>query len=544
MIIAIRSKRPAPLTMSRTHAKHAGRPLCGLLAVAAMGAAAQVFDDPTSGYGTLPSQAQSTNASTVGNGRGFYFTPSVGVQATLTDNANLSSTDKQADLIASITPAIQMGGQSGRVKGFLNYALTASASANGTQIDNLQNSLNAQVSVEAVPNWLYVDASAQISQQYISPFGTQSSDPTLANSNRTETTTWNVSPYLSGEIAGVVNYLARVDYSQTNSGTSEASNSSTLLGNVHFDATTRWSKLGWLVDLLHRQDNFSQGRNTTDDIALGQLSYAVTPEFRASLRANTESNNIITLEKKTYNGWGWGIDWNPSPRTHLYLTQDQRFFGKSHTYGLDYRTPQSVWNISSTQGLSTGQQNSGRGNPGSAFDLLFAQFAAIEPDPILRAQLVNAFLQANGIDPNALVTSNYLPSQIQEERRQNASVALLGRRSTVIFNVFQTYSRNLGVLSNPDNDFANGNLTRWRGFGVTWSHRLTPQSNISVNASATKTTGESSTDETTLWALYGTWSAQVARRATASISVRHQRFSSQTSPYNESAVIGVLSMTF
>ena len=531
--------------MSRTHAKHAGRPLCGLLALAAMGAAAQVFDDPTSGYGTLPSAgARSSDVSTAGNGRGFYITPSVGVQATLTDNANLSSTDKQSDLIASITPAIQMGGQSGRVKGFLNYALTASASANGTEIDNLQNSLNAQVSAEAIPNWLYVDANASITQQYISPFGAQSSDPSLANSNQTEVSTLGISPYIRGQIAGTVNYLGRVDYTYTNSGTSEASNSSTLNGILHFDSTTRWSKLGWGADLAYTALDFSQGRNTTEKIATGRLTYAITPEFNVSARANIESNNVITLQSETYSGWGWGLDWQPSPRTHLFLTQDQRYFGKSHVYGFDYRTPRSVWSISSTQGVSTGQNSGGLGSPGSAFDLLFAQFAAIEPNPILRAQLVNAFMQANGIDPNALVTSAYLPNQVQEERRQDASVALLGIRSTVIFNVYQTYSRNLGVLSNPDNDFADGNLTRWRGFGVTWSHRLTPQAVISVNASGTKTTGESSTEETTLWALYGTWSAQVSRRATASISVRHQKFSSQTSPYNETALIGNLSMQF
>jgi uncharacterized protein (PEP-CTERM system associated) len=531
--------------LTRNHAKHAGRPLCGLLALAAMGASAQMFDVPTSDYGALPSgSSRGSDGSTSGGGRGFYITPSVGVQATLTDNVNLSSTNKQGDLIASITPAISLGGQLGRVRGYLSYALTASGSARGEPIDNLQNSLSANANAELIQNWLYVDARAQISQQYISPFGTQSSDPTLVNSNRTETSTWGVSPYLRGQIAGVVNYLARVDYSYTNSGSSEVSNSSTLLGNVHFDATTRWSKLGWLVDYLYRQDDFSQGRNTTDQILLGQLTYAVTPEFRVSLRANTESNNIITLQEQTYNGWGWGLDWNPSPRTHLFLTEDQRFFGSSHVYGLDYRTPRSVWRISSTQGLSTGQANGGRGNPASAFDLLFAAFATVEPNPVLREQLVNNFMQSNGINPNTSVGSSYLPSQIQEERRQDASVALLGIRSTVIVNVYQTYSRNLGVLSNPDNDFAKGNLTRWRGFGIGWSHRLAPQATISLNASGSRANGDSSTQETTLWTLYGMWSAQVSRRATASIAVRHQHFSSNTAPYDESAVIGNLSMTF
>ena len=520
--------------------------MCGLLALVAVGASAQMFDASGSDYGALPAgSARTGDGSTSGGGRGFYITPSISAEATLTDNVNLSATDKQADLLLSISPSIQLGGQSGRLKGFLDYTLTASGSARGTPIDHLQNSLNAQGSAELIQNWFYVDARAQISQQYIDPFGTQSSDPTLVNSNRTETSTWGVSPYLRGQIAGVVNYLARADYSYTNSGTSQASDSSTLLGNVHFDATTRWSKLGWLVDYLYRQDDFSQGRNTTDQILLGQLSYAVTPEFHVSLRANTESNNIITLQTQRYNGWGWGLDWAPSPRTHLFLTEDQRFFGTSHVYGFDYRTPRSVWRISNTQGLSTGQTNGGRGNPVSAFDLFYAAFATVQPDPVLREQLVNNFLQSNGIDPNTTVGSSYLPSQVQEERRQEASVALLGVRSTVMFNIYQTYSRNLGVLSNPGNDFAKGNLTRWRGAGVGWSHPLTPQSTFNINANASKTSSESSTQESTHWDVYAMWSAQVSRRATASVTVRHQQFSSNTaSSYDESAVIGNLSMTF
>ncbi len=73
-----------------------------------------------------------------------------------------------------------------------------------------------------------------------------------------------------------------------------------------------------LSTYFYREDDFSQGRDTTDQYCLGQLTYAVTPEFHVSLRANTESNNIITLQKQTYNGWGWGLDWAPSPRTQLF----------------------------------------------------------------------------------------------------------------------------------------------------------------------------------------------------------------------------------
>ena len=50
--------------------------------------------------------------------RGFYITPTLSANATLTDNVNLSATDKQSDLILGISPGIQIGGQSGRVRGY------------------------------------------------------------------------------------------------------------------------------------------------------------------------------------------------------------------------------------------------------------------------------------------------------------------------------------------------------------------------------------------------------------------------------------------
>ena len=88
------------------------------------------------------------------------------------------------------------------------------------------NTLSASANVEVVQNWLFVDANASISQQFISPFGTQSSDPSLNNSNRTEVSTVSVAPYVKGQIAGQVNYIGRAFYTYTNSGSSQASDSS------------------------------------------------------------------------------------------------------------------------------------------------------------------------------------------------------------------------------------------------------------------------------------------------------------------------------
>lgn len=537
-----------PSMKVRSCASAANRPLCGLLVLAAAGAGAQgMGSDLGIGYGSASGNLHDAGGGWGGGGSGgraFYITPTLNVGATLTNNVNLSATDKESDLILDVSPGIRIGGQTGRVRGFLDYALMASFYARSDKSSNLRNVLSASANAEVVPSWLFVDANASISQQFISPFGTQSPDSGLNNGNRTEVTTVNVAPYVQGQIAGQVNYVGRAFYTFTDSGTSQAANSTVWGGLLGFDSTTRWSRLSWGLDFTYREARFTDRRSEFDQLNVLSLNYAVTPELRVSLRGNVETSNLTTLDNETTSGWGGGLRWNPSPRTNFVAEYDQRVFGNSHLLSLDYRTPRTVWALSNRQGLSTGQTNSGRGNSTSPFDLLFAQFAKIEPDPVERAQLVNDFMRANGIDPNASFNIGYLPSQVVLERRQDASVSWMGVRDTLIFSLYQTQSESLqpGLL-NPDDAFAGGNVLRWRGLRASWSHRLTPLSTLSVNASGQRTTESFGGQETTVWTGLAMWSRQIAARARLSLSAR---YTTQTgsSTYNETALLGLLSMSF
>ncbi len=477
-------------------------------------------------------------------GRAFYITPTLSANTELTNNVNLSANNPESDLIVGISPGIQIGGQTARVRGFLDYVLTASFHARNNESSRFTNFLNASVNAEAVQDWLFIDASARITQDFISPFGTQSPNASLNNDNSTEVTTVTVAPYMQGQIAGQVNYVGRAFYTFTDSGTSQASNSTvwgTLLG---FDSTTRWSRLSWGLDFTYREARFDNRRSEFDQLNVLSLNYAVTPELRVSLRGNTETSNLVTIQNETTTGWGAGLRWTPSPRTNLVLEYDQRAFGNSHLYSLDYRTPRTVWWISNRQGLSTGQYNGGRGNSGSPYDLLFAQFAAIEPDPVARAQLVNDFQRANGIDPNSSLNTGYLPNQVVLERRRDASVAWAGQRNTMIFNVYQTQSESLQpALQNPDELLAGGNVITWLGGGAIWSHRLTPSATLALSGTGQRTSESVGVRETTLWVATAMWTSQLARRASVSLSARHQVQSGSAS-YNESALLATLNMTF
>jgi uncharacterized protein (PEP-CTERM system associated) len=122
-------------------------------------------------------------------------------------------------------------------------------------------------------------------------------------------------------------------------------------------------------------------------------------------------------------------------------------------------------------------------------------------------------------------------------------VALLGIRSTLIFNANLTTTENLGPFSSPDNDFAAGNEIRWVGFGATWSHRLTPRATLSVNLRQQNTSQAATGSDTTLRTAVALWTYQVAERATLSVRARYA-VQSGTSQYNEAALLGLLTMRF
>lgn len=502
------------------------RPLCIALVLAA---------------GSFPSFGQEAG------GSGLHMATGLNTSLTLTDNLNLSSVDRQSALYLTAAPWISVFGQSGALRGSLNYSLSASFYSSDSN-PTFYNFLSAQGTAELVRSQAYVDATASISRQQISPFGTQSGSPTLINSNSTQVSSLSVSPRVNGQIAGQVDYIGRAYFSATSSGTSLAPDSSEWGGILSFNGSSRWNQLRWGLNFSYREFNFSEQRSTFDQLYWASLNYAPIPDLILSLRANQETSNLVSLNSEVHYGYGGGVRWTPSPRTELIAEYDTRVFGSSHLYAFNYRTARTVWSISSTQGLSNGQGTSGLGgiygnttaSPTTAFEQMFAVFASIQPDPILRTQLVNDYLRARGIDPNASLVPNYLPSQMSEQLSNNASVAWMGLRDTVMLSVNRTQTTDLGPLSNPGNNFANGQPVTWQGFSVSWSHRLTPLQMLTVTGTQQRTTG---TESTNFWTGTAMWTNQWAPRVSSSLAATYSAQGGASS-YTATSLIATLNMQF
>jgi uncharacterized protein (PEP-CTERM system associated) len=494
--------------------------------------------------GIIGMAALTVSAQEAATRSGLSVTPEIGIRQTATDNVNLTGADRRFDLVTELSPELRLSSNSGRIRGFFDYTLTGLVYARESSANNVQQALSAAGTAEAVDNWAYIEASANISQQSISALGTQSSDPALVNANRTEVSSFRLAPYVRGQLGGFAEYEARFTWATTNSDQSNADSTSTEASlRIGSDATSL-ARLGWSADMSRQVVDFTASGSHEDDRLNGVLMFAATPELKLTARAGREINDYVTLNKQGYRTWGWGVTWSPSERIRLEATREHRFFGSSHNVRLEYRTPRSVWSFNDTRDVSTDALTGGASTPRTVFDVLFAQFASIAPDPVQRAALVDAFLQNNGLTRTALASGGFLTSGASVQRGQNFSLAMLGVRTTVLVSSFRNDAQPLDPSTIVSGNLANGSTLHQRGQSVNVSHRLTPQSALSVDLTKTKTSTTDGDQSTDLRTVTATWSSTLRERVGVSLSARWSSFDSAANPYTERALIGALRLRF
>lgn len=479
-----------------------------------------------------------------GTKRAVSVVPFASVAATYTDNVHLTDTDRKSDLMLALTAGVRISGEGSRVKGYLNYGLTGQTYVDGSKASTFQNSLNTFGSVEAIDNLAFVDFSGSISRQTVSAFGVQADTGAIPNANQSEVSTFRLSPYLRGQLAGSANYEVRYAWTTTRTGTDAASDAKVADALVKLNGRVPSGQLGWSVEASRQSVDFTTGRSTEADRLAGTLSYPVSNQLVVSVTGGRDSNNYTNAGKQSHSVVGAGVNWSPAPTTTLTANASNQSFGHGHSLSFEHRTPRTIWRLTDSKGVSTTPGQLISTSVGSVYDLYFSQFASDEPDPIKRALLVNNFLQIRGINPNAPAIAGYLTSAVTLQRRQDASFALLGVRDTLTFLASRSNSRRLDTLTGAADDLVSSSVITQQGFSVSYAHRLTPQTALNAIASQQRTMGSSTQPETNLRTLSLNATSTVGRQSTATLGARRSVFDSPTVPYTESAIFGSLTVQF
>ena len=479
--------------------------------------------------------------------RNWTIKPRVSLTETYTDNANVNRNagGKQSDLITEIAPGINIVARTARLKAYLDYSLREQLYAKESGYNRSQNALNSFGTFEAVDKWLFLDFSGVIAQQTISAFGTQSPGNTSINNNVTETSTFRLSPYIRGQFGDIAEYSLRYNLSTTRSDRSNVSDIDVSQWTGQVVGGTSFESLKWTVDGNQQTTDYSLGRKTDAELLRAILTYAVFPQFRVSLSGGWESNNYASLNQETNTTHGYGFDWTPTERTKISAFKEKRFFGDGHNINLSHRFPQSSIQFSDTRDVSVLPNQFATVGLGSVYDLYFQQFETLIPDPVARANFVNALLARNGISPNAQVTSGFTTSQATIRRNQRLSLVLFGARNSIT--LLANRSESQGVLTSQSglDAISQSNVVKQQGFGLNLTHRLSEISNLNMLLSRQESLGSGANTIKTTTTLYQlNVSTKLGSKTTGSLSLRRTEFDSTLNPYTENALLGTVSFIY
>ena len=488
----------------------------------------------------LSSAAASAQVS--GGARSLTVTPSFESGVTYSHRSHAADDTNGDSLILQLRPGVQINSRSGRVQGSLSYALGGIFRAGRSDGHSLENNLSAALKAEVVESWFFVDGLASITQQSLSAFGEQTVGGAAAsNANRVEVGNLSLTPYVAGRLGEFAGYKASLTAAATNTRRSLANDSTSTGGALSLSSLSAGTVFGWGLDGTWQEVDFRQGRTTENGRVTASLRIVPDVDWSFALRAGQESTNVGSLDKRTYDNWGATARWTPSPRTSAVLDTDRRYFGNSHKLALEHRMARSSIRISSTQDASNGADSRSVNVPVTLYQLIDARLAVLEPDPVLRDQLVRAEI-ANipGADPTQVIGAIPLSTGVTLVRRDDIGFSYSGLRTT--FNVL-VFSSDSQVLDSAFQAPGDGRVRQW-GYTGSAAYKLNPLDSVNLTGSQQRTLGNELRRGNDLKSLSLGWTGQLGRRASASLSARYTVFNSDTNPYKESSLSGSISLRF
>ncbi len=415
------------------------------------------------------------------------FSARLSTELTLTDNARLSSSNKETDLILRLSPAIRAAGRGGRLDWNVSYAPNLVFYAANEDRNSAQSNLNAYATLEAVDNWLFVDGRATVLQTFENPFLPTPSDSTLATDNRRETYTLGLSPYIRGQLFGDYRYLVRNDnyYSNARNVSGDVF-TNRLFGSIDSPVQQR---LFYGADGSYDRTKFENRQSFTAQLVRGRIGLVITPELSLRASAGYEWNNYGLTD---YSGsiYGVGFDWRPTPRTNVSGTWEERFFGPSYQATFSHRTRLTAWSLSGSRNTQTYDNTLLRLTAGGTRESLDQILTARITDPLVREAAIDQFMSQSGL-PEFLGGPVFFYNQnIFLIERVDARFGILGVRNSFHVNAFYEESESITVEDDSiATDLFGRNVHfRSRGLGAAFTHRLGPRTNATLSLNRTYTT--------------------------------------------------------
>lgn len=476
--------------------------------------------------------------------RGGGLTPTLGASLTYQRGQGLGGGAGDGEFVARLSPGLNWSSRSGRVQGSADYALDAVQYSKRDDSSALDHRLNALMRAELIEDRAFVELQGTAGQVAISPTGQLFAfDPLLGDANRTQVVNLRVTPTLLGRLGNVAEWQLRVGASITDARGASNADSNNRFALLQLGSPRGAGKLGWVLQAQRQDVSFRNGRDTSTERLNAQLNWRPDIDWFFFVTGGTERTDVGRLISRSYDNYGAGLAWTPSPRTRVSLQGEDRYFGSSWGATLEYRTARTIWRYTDTRDATDGGDPNGFSQPITLFELFFLQFASAYPDPVQRDLAVREFLRLIGRDPNELLNIGALAEAVSLQRRQELSAAWNGRRTTVTVQLFATTLRALDNPSDPGSAPL-ADSPRQLGVNTNVSYRLTPTESLTASLTHQTSPGGGSNASNRLNGISLGYNTRFGRDTSASLALRHSEYSSDTVPYKDTSLSASVNMRF
>lgn len=484
-------------------------------------------------------------------------TPTLSATETWTDNVNLAPADRAyREWVGEVVPGLVITENTPRLQLSFNYQLHRYfySDKNAPNLHDSSRSLQGALKSRLVEDLLFLDASANRSQTAISAFGPQVADNPYTTVNRTEVSTWSVSPYLTRHLGSTADLLVRYTRDSVDTGRDTYGNTKGSATDVALSSSGERT-LGWNLRYDHQDLNDRLAGDSSSTSTQAGLSWQVQPSLAFTGSAGYDDYDYQSLGGRTRGrSWNVGFHYTPSPRTSLTMSYGHRYFGKSRALAAMHRSRHTVWNITYDESVTTTRQQFLLPATVDTAALLDRMFASTYTDAALRRQAVDAYMAAAGLPPSLANNINYLSNRYMLQQQFRISAGFTGARSLLMLSAYDMRRNGLSVQQS-DSQLLGSNLvnlndnTRQRGLEADLSYRLSSRTDataqVSTSHSDSLTTGIRQNNRTARLGLR----RQFASHLQGAVELRRiQGGPSNTAiinqKYTENAVSATLSKTF
>jgi uncharacterized protein (PEP-CTERM system associated) len=430
----------------------------------------------------------------------WRITPSVDLREIYTDNVKLE-TDALArsQFITDLAPSLAIANNGPRLK--LTAAFTTHLFAYSNDrvegSNSSQRQLAANAKAKLIEDLLFFDATASIDQRAISAFGPQVADNGYSNTNRTEVSTWRISPYLAHRFGSTATAEVRYTRDSVKSGNVGLGDSSGNTVSTSISSGPAFRTIGWGLRASHLDLNSTRGGESTEDNASAQLNWRISEALSVNANSGYDKFDYKALEGDTAGpSYSLGLVWAPSRRTQVQASAGKRYYGNSYMLNATHRSRHSVWNVSYNDAVTTTRGEFLRPVSIDTASMLDGLFSATIADPVARQQAVDAYILANGLPASIIQNTNSFSNRYILQKQFQASMAFNTAKTVTVFSLNAT-RRN--ALSTPETASAlPGNLpaigldslndnTRQAGAALSLNYRISPRGGANLVVSKTRT---------------------------------------------------------